>query len=400
MKKLGQLTPTTLKQPSDNTMQTRLTSSSSSSSLVTQQQSSPGLNDWLGIFKEWNAKTKVSALEQILEMCEHAHIKHVHNYIEPKLQRDYISELPRELLLHLLTYVRPRDLYKLAQVSPYWHQIANDPILWKNICKRASIKIDQRVALAASTLELNCCEYHKSISTTTTTTTTRNPYMFSPGEDEEEEEIESDLEEMPGEPTTSKKRKQSSSSSSSASNNTTKSRTQKSSKTKKMNDLLSPNSSSSSSSSSSPVISILPAKPTPYCFLNSFNPYKRAYLIDFNVTRNWCTRPLPRPIMLKAHDDHVITCLKFDGRRVVSGSDDNTLKVWCAATGKLLQTLVGHTGGVWASQLKDNIVISGSTDRTVRVWNIDTGACVHVLTGHTSTVRCLALNDAVVDRLG
>ena len=31
--------------------------------------------------------------------------------------------------------------------------------------------------------------------------------------------------------------------------------------------------------------------------------------------------------MLKGHDDHVITCLQFSGTRIVSGSDDNTLKV-------------------------------------------------------------------------
>jgi hypothetical protein len=66
----------------------------------------------------------------------------VHNYIEPKLQRDYISDLPKELILLLLTYVRPKDLYKLAQVSHYWHQIANDPILWKNICKKFKININ------------------------------------------------------------------------------------------------------------------------------------------------------------------------------------------------------------------------------------------------------------------
>ncbi len=92
-------------------------------------------------FKELNSKTKLSALEQLLELCDHAHIKHIHNYIEPKLQRDYISELPRELILLLLTYVRPKDLYKLAQVSHYFHQIANDPILWKNICKKSKILV-------------------------------------------------------------------------------------------------------------------------------------------------------------------------------------------------------------------------------------------------------------------
>lgn len=178
----------------------------------------------------------------------------------------------------------------------------------------------------------------------------------------------------------------------------------KSNKSKKTNETMSPKtlsqltpspSTSDSASTSSSSTSVTTQK-YPYCFLNSFNPYKRAYLIDYNVTRNWCVRPLPRAIHLKSHDEHVITCLKFDGRRVVSGSDDNTLKVWCAQTGKLLNTLIGHTGGVWASQLKDNIVISGSTDRTVRVWNIDTGECVHVLTGHTSTVRCLALNGSIV----
>ncbi len=39
--------------------------------------------------------------------------------------------------------------------------------------------------------------------------------------------------------------------------------------------------------------------------------------------------------VLKGHDDHVITCLQFCGNRIVSGSDDNTLKVWSAVTGKV-----------------------------------------------------------------
>lgn len=39
--------------------------------------------------------------------------------------------------------------------------------------------------------------------------------------------------------------------------------------------------------------------------------------------------------VLKGHDDHVITCLQFCGNRIVSGSDDNTLKVWSAVTGEV-----------------------------------------------------------------
>ena len=43
---------------------------------------------------------------------------------------------------------------------------------------------------------------------------------------------------------------------------------------------------------------------------------------------------------LKGHDDHVITCLEFYGTRIVSGSDDNTLKVWSAITGKVSRSTV------------------------------------------------------------
>ena len=35
-----------------------------------------------------------------------------------------------------------------------------------------------------------------------------------------------------------------------------------------------------------------------------------------------------------------------DGRRVVSGSFDKTLKVWDVATGKCMATLEGHLGWV------------------------------------------------------
>ena len=35
-----------------------------------------------------------------------------------------------------------------------------------------------------------------------------------------------------------------------------------------------------------------------------------------------------------------------DGRRVVSASDDKTLKVWDVATGECVATLEGHSGSV------------------------------------------------------
>ncbi|XP_022645438.1 F-box/WD repeat-containing protein 7-like [Varroa destructor] len=127
------------------------------------------------------------------------------------------------------------------------------------------------------------------------------------------------------------------------------------------------------------------------------NTWKRAFMRLHAIELNWRSRRLRSPKSLKGHDDHVVTCLQFAGNRIVSGSDDNTLKVWDATTGQCLRVLIGHTGGVWSSQMSASTVISGSTDRTLRVWNSETGECTHVLYGHTSTVRCMHLHgDRVV----
>lgn len=121
------------------------------------------------------------------------------------------------------------------------------------------------------------------------------------------------------------------------------------------------------------------------------SPWKAAYMRQYLIENNWLHKPVASPIIMRGHDDHVITCLQFYGNRILSGSDDTTLKVWSAVTGKCLRTLVGHSGGVWSSQMVNDLVISGSTDRTLRVWNARTGQCLKVLAGHTSTVRCMHL---------
>jgi len=124
-----------------------------------------------------------------------------------------------------------------------------------------------------------------------------------------------------------------------------------------------------------------------------YSPWKTGFMRQHNIEMNWRVKPVKPPKVLKGHDDHVITCLQFSGNRIVSGSDDNTLKVWSAVTGKCLRTLVGHTGGVWSSQMQNNVIVSGSTDRTLKVWNAESGSCVHTLYGHTSTVRCMHLHN-------
>jgi WD40 repeat protein len=64
-----------------------------------------------------------------------------------------------------------------------------------------------------------------------------------------------------------------------------------------------------------------------------------------------------------------------DGRYVVSGYWDNTLRVWDSATGETNTTLQGHTNRVNAVAVipDGRHVVSGSADNTLRILDLATG---------------------------
>ncbi|RWS28528.1 F-box/WD repeat-containing protein 7-like isoform X1 [Leptotrombidium deliense] len=279
------------------------------------------LQEWLHMFHNWSHCERLVALDSLVtsEICDIQQIRYLLSLIEPQLQRDFISLLPKELSLYVLAFLEPKDLLKAAQTCRYWRILCEDNLLWREKCAEEGLLDDNETIADLFRKRLN-----------------RTPVSPLP----------------------------------------------------------SPSTSSSVNST----------------FVRS--EYKLAYLRQKSIEFNWRYGRFPNDsdttsstskksrfmneiLHLKGHDDHVITCLQFNptSNLIVSGSDDNTLKVWSSITGRCLRTLTGHTGGVWSSQLSpNNIVISGSTDRTLKVWDALTGECLHTLYGHTSTVRCMALH--------
>jgi hypothetical protein len=83
-----------------------------------------------------------------------------------------------------------------------------------------------------------------------------------------------------------------------------------------------------------------------------------------------------------------------DGRLLASGSVDKTVKVWEAASGRLLHTLSGHTSWVFSVAFSPDgaLLASGSTDKTVKVWEAATGRLLHTLSEHTYPVTSVAFS--------
>jgi WD40 repeat protein/tRNA A-37 threonylcarbamoyl transferase component Bud32 len=90
-----------------------------------------------------------------------------------------------------------------------------------------------------------------------------------------------------------------------------------------------------------------------------------------------------------------------DGKTLISGGFDKTIKLWNLNTGKLLQTLTGHADAVRAIATSPDgkIMASGSGDKTIKIWNLQTGELLRTLpadpstnTGHSGPVWSVAIS--------
>ena len=77
-----------------------------------------------------------------------------------------------------------------------------------------------------------------------------------------------------------------------------------------------------------------------------------------------------------------------DGKWIVSGSDDLTVRVWKAQDGSLVQTFKGHTDELQSAAFSPDgkQIVAASWDKTARLWNAQDGSLFRTLEGHKDQV--------------
>lgn len=101
--------------------------------------------------------------------------------------------------------------------------------------------------------------------------------------------------------------------------------------------------------------------------------------------------------VFSGHADSIsaLTCSR-DGRYLMSGSEDNTLKVWDLNSGLCVRTLEGHQNTVTSVHFTSDgaIGMSSAQDRTIKLWDIASGKCLRTLEGHIEPVEDVAFSES------
>ena len=83
-----------------------------------------------------------------------------------------------------------------------------------------------------------------------------------------------------------------------------------------------------------------------------------------------------------------------DGKYIVSGSADETVRLWDSASGAQLMELEDHEDWVSAVAFAPDgkYIMSGSDDKMVRVWDLASGEVLLELMGHGGDVKSVAFS--------
>jgi len=115
-----------------------------------------------------------------------------------------------------------------------------------------------------------------------------------------------------------------------------------------------------------------------------------------NTVKIWSRNTLQCKSTLRGHSNWVYSLDVSDDKRIFTGSRDNTIKVWSLDNGTLLHTIKDHNEYVTSVSIHGNKLYVGSMDKTIKIYDLNNLKCLQTLTGHQSNVYTLLPTDSTL----
>ncbi|KAL6046874.1 Vegetative incompatibility protein HET-E-1 [Balamuthia mandrillaris] len=275
----------------------------------------------------------------------------LHHALASSTSSGYFSILPEEISLYILSFLNVRELLEIARVSRYWRRLSEDDQLWFQLHKTRWRD--------GEAMRQHLRGYHPTIS---------NNINEENTSDVDDINVESNG--VSGGASFS-----SSSSSSSSSNNRT-----------------------MSEGNTELVYAVRKqqARERKGGQKRKRRGWKDRFIDGHKLESNWKNGCYSTRVLREGSNQDNVYCIKFSESRVVTGSNDRTVKVVDLQSGELVHTLEGHTAEVRAIDFDETKLASGSRDRTVKIWDCNTGQCLLTMEEHTGPVKCIQMTDNIV----
>ena len=295
-------------------------------------------------------------------MCCFSQLSLLSTELSLAIRIDPFSLFPREVSLKVLRHLDAMSLGRAAQVSRSWRSLADDDLLWRNMCEQ---HIERKCEKCGWGLPL-LSERRRRIKRVVQPGSVESRQLTYPAPRPSS---------CPS-PTSTGALKRSITAAANAAAQ------EKNAKTAE-----SPGPADASSAQSGQAAAT--------------RPWKSVYCERLAIERNW-RRGLFTTKILSGHTDGIM-CLQFSESLshptfpiVITGSYDRTARIWNMETGEELRVLKGHTRGVRCLQFDEAKLITGSMDRTLKIWNWRTGELMRTLEGHTEGIVCLNFNNDIL----
>lgn len=333
---------------------------------------------------------KVEIILSLSRTLQPSHLAQIHSHINSLLIRDFLSLLPIEISIHILSFLGAQDVARCALVSKKWNALTNDNAVWRNLYLRKGWFVDGEKAIGIGFTDKSLLK----------TDSLNGNSEFSDGiiPMDREEDVHM------GVGRSSNQKFNNSIRFANIFSSLRRNRLYKSHRTSA--------SKSSLNSSSSPMSQNPTTYPIPLNRVSSIEVneeweqminwkylYYQRNLLSANMRKGQCVK-----YSFEGHEEGVY-CAQMDEQRIISGSRDDTIKIWPLPSQnadpslpiQASHTLRGHTASVLCLQFTATHIFSGSSDCTIRIWSLETYECVKTLRGHTEAVLNLrVLDDKIV----